>query len=125
MDGRYDIFMGNQVVGAAVVQQQGLYYRFQCRCRLPKDYFCRVTVECDGRHESLGTLLPAGDGYCLTTRLAAKKLGQGKPRFCIVPKAPAGRFIPVYPDEPFAYLTQLKNAYLEERRGQVGVVIPD
>ena len=68
MDGEYDIFMGDQVVGTA-----------------------RVTF-----------------------------------RFRVLPRHSAmqEKFICVYPEEPFAYLSRLKEAYLQERRGQLGIVIP-
>lgn len=127
MDGEYDIFMGREAVGTATVERQGLYYRFQCRCRLSGDILCRVTVECDGHHENLGILVPMGDSFGLTTKLAVKKIGKGVLKFRIIPKHPSGKgqFIQVYPEEPFAYLSRLKNAFLEVRNGQAGVVIPD
>jgi hypothetical protein len=34
-----------------------------------------------------------------------------------------GKFIPIYPEEPFAYISRLQNAFLEIRNGQAGVVI--
>lgn len=123
----YDIFMGETVVGTATVEKQGLYYRLQCRCRLPKDGFCRITVTSDTHHENLGVLLPKGDGFYLNTKIAAKRMGQGKLEFRAISKLPPDkeRFYPVYPEEPFAYLAKLKNAFLAQRNGQVGVIIPD
>lgn len=127
MDGEYEIFMGKEAVGTASVEKQGLYYRFVCRCRLSGAVMCRVVVSCNGHHENLGILLPCGDGFALTTKLATKKLGKGKPEFRVLPKHQSSgrKFIPVYPEEPFAYLTRLKNAFLEVQNGQVGVVITD
>ena len=45
----------------------------------------------------------------------------------MLPKYPdlCGKFVPVYPDEPFAYMSKLKDAYLEVREGQPGVVITE
>ena len=36
-----------------------------------------------------------------------------------------GTFVPISPEEPFAYISRLKDAYFERRYGQAGVVIPD
>ena len=127
MNREYDIYMGKQAVGTAAVERQGLYYRFDCRCRLSGDVLCRVTVACNGHHENLGILVPMGSQFGLTTKLAVKKLGEGPFEFRVLPKHPSGQgqFIAVYPEEPFAYLSRLKDAFLEVRNGQAGVVIPD
>lgn len=125
MDGEYDIFMGKEVVGTANVERQGLYYLFRCQCRLSGAVMCRVMVSCNGHHENLGTLIPMGDGFGLKTKLAVKRLGKGPFQFRVMPKhrRGEGEFIAVYPEEPFAYLTRLQNAFLEVRNGQIGVVI--
>jgi hypothetical protein len=127
MVSEYDIFMGKNVVGTAEVERQGLYYHFVCRCRLSGDALCRVMVECDGYHENLGILVPWGKSFGLTTRVPMKRFGSGKLNFRVLPKHPSGQgtFIAVYPDEPFAYLSRLKSAFLEVRNGQVGVVLKD
>lgn len=125
MDGEYDVVMGKEVVGTATVTQQGLYYRFQCRCNISGSVICRVMVSCNGHHENLGVLVPADGGFGLTTKLAVKRLGKGQFQFRVSPKhqKSEGKFIPIYPEEPFAYITRLQNAFLEIRNGQAGVVI--
>ena len=127
MDGEYEIRMGKEVVGTATVEQQGLYYRFSCKCNISGSVICRVTVSCNGHHENLGVLIPMGSGFGLTTKVAVKKLGKGLFLFRATPKHQKneGRFIPIYPEEPFAYITRLQNAFLEVRNGQAGVVIGD
>ena len=108
-----------------MVQRQGLYYCFCCRCRLTGEVLYRIEVSCDGRREDLGILIPVGDRFGLSTKVPVKRLGQGTLRFQALPKHRKleGEFIPVYPEEPFAYLTRLQNAFLAVRDGQVGVVI--
>lgn len=125
MDGEYDILMGKEVVGTATVERQGLYYRFCCSCQISGAVICRVMVSCNGHHENLGVLVPMGDGFGLTTRLSVKKLDKGPFQFRAMPKhqKSEGKFIPVYPEEPFAYLTRLQNAFLEVQNGQVGIRI--
>ena len=34
-----------------------------------------------------------------------------------------GKFIPIYPEEPFAYITRLKTAFLVRQNGQVGMIV--
>lgn len=125
MNGEYDIRMGKEIVGTATVEQQGLYYRFSCRCSISGSVICRVTVSCNGHHENLGVLVPMGNGFGLTTKVAVKKLGKGPFQFRAMPKhqKSEGKFIPIYPEEPFAYISRLQNAFLEIRNGQAGVVI--
>ena len=121
----YDICFGNEVVGVATVERQGLYYHFSCRCRLGGTAMYRVSVSCNGHHENLGVLVPMGDGFGLDTKLAVKRLGEGELLFLVLPKHPQIRkqFIPIHPEEPFAYISRLQDAFLEVRNGQIGVVI--
>lgn len=123
----YDILLGGQTVGKAHVQRQGLYYCFDCRCRLSGDVMCRVTVTCGDRTESLGLLTPEGDQFVLRTKLPVKRLGEGIMEFIAVPKHPElrGKFIPLSPEEPFAYIRRLEDAVLQIRNGQVGVLITE
>lgn len=125
MEGTYDILLGDTPVGTVDVIRQGLYYRFDCRCKLSGTVICRVSVECGGRHENLGILVPSGDRFCLSTKMAVKRLGKGIPRFTALPRHRDREleFIPVYPEEPFAYLARLQDAFVQVRDGQVGVAI--
>lgn len=125
MEGVYDIMLADTPVGTVEVTRQGLYYRFDCRCKLSGTVICRVSVECGGHHENLGILVPTGDWFYLSTKLAVKRLGKGIPHFSALPKHREREleFIPVYPEEPFAYLTRLQDAFLQIRDGQVGVAL--
>lgn len=122
----YDIRLGREVIGKANVTRQGLYYQFSCRCTLTSDVMHRITVSCGGHHENLGVLVPMGSVFGLDTRLAVKRLGAGTFRFQALPKhqKTTGQFIPIHPEEPFAYITRLQEAFLEIRDGQVGVMLP-
>lgn len=125
MEGTYDILMGKEPVGQARVTRQGLYYRFDCRCRLSGEVICRVTVCVGGHHENLGILVPNGDAFTLCKKLPVKGLGTGFPEFRALPRhhKTQGTFVAVYPEEPFQYLTRLQNAYLEVRNAQQGIVL--
>ena len=127
MEGYYEMKFGGQTVGKAQVAREGLYYRFHCRCRLSGDMIAKVLVTTGGHQESLGVLVPNGDGFELRTRIPAKKLGQGTPEFHVVPNRAgvSGQFVPIKPEEPFSYIARLKDAYLACHNGQPGAIIKE
>lgn len=127
MEGNYGVYFGNQLAGKVQVQRQGLYYRFICRCRLSGDVVCRLRVTCGDRRESLGVVVPMDGGFGLDTRLPVKRLGEGEMAFTLVPKheVPEGTFVPIYPEEPFAYIERLKEGFLAKKGEQVGVVLKE
>ena len=127
LEGNYELKFGGQAVGRVQVTREGLYYRFYCRCRMPGDGVCRVLARWEDTQESLGILVPAGDGFGLDTRMATKKAGQGKPEFTVIPNRAKlrGKFIPIKPEEPFSYIARLKDAYLACHEGQIGAVIKE
>ena len=126
LEGRYDIFLGQERVGQAVVEQQGLYYCFDCRCKLSGTVICRINVSCNGHQEDLGIPVPTEGWFRLKKKVPVKRLGKGLFRFQVTPRHRAWEkgFVPVYPEEPFAYLSKLQNAFMEVREGQAGVVLP-
>ena len=102
-----DVRLGERTVGRVQVQTQGLYYVVTCRCGLSGDTVWRLQVSCGDRQSDLGVLVPEGDSFCLTTRRPVKSIGE---------------FAPIYPEEPFSYIQRIKDAFLEERNGQLGAV---
>ena len=127
MVGTYEIRRGNERVGTATVEKQGLYYCICCRCKVSGEGMRRIVVTCGKQREDLGICVPVGDGFGVDRRVPCKRFGSGKPEFVLLPKYPdaVGKFVPVYPDEPFAYMTRLKDAYLQVRDGQPGIVIAE
>lgn len=125
MEGNYGVYFGNQLAGRVQVLKQGLYYRFVCNCRITGDVICRLQVICGDYRENLGILVPMDDGFGLDTRLPIKKLGEGKLEFILRPKheAAAGKFVPIYPEEPFSYIARLKESFLAYQNGQIGITL--
>ncbi len=123
----YDVFLGQQAVGKVYVDIQGLYYRFRCRCRLEGGAICALTARRGDAQVHLGIPVPAGDAFVLETRIPVKRFPQGTFHFSMLTRhrEMEGRFVPLSPQEPFAYLSRLKDAYLESREDRIGVVIPD
>ena len=127
MDGTYEILLSGTPVGQVVVTRQGLYYHFDCRCRFSGEVMYKLTVTGGSMTENLGSPVPDGNTFVLATRLPVKKLGEGRLEFRAVPRHAQlqGKFIPISPEEPFAYLNRLKDAFLEVREGKTGAVIKE
>ncbi|MBE6976711.1 MAG: hypothetical protein E7439_05920 [Ruminococcaceae bacterium] len=125
MDGLYEIQMGGQAVGKARVTRQGLYYHFDCRCRLSGQVICRLVAQSGDKTENLGIPVPCGKEFVLQKLVAAGKLGNGCLEIRVVPKGVAldSSFIPLKPEEPFAYIARLKNACLQRKNGQLGILL--
>ena len=122
----FEVFSGKQPSGKVQVLRQGLYYQFHCRCRLSGSGMYRLFVRCGSREENLGIVVPMDGGFGLDTRIPVKRLGEGEMEFKLVPKHhehPGERFAPIYPEEPFSYLSGLKDAYLARQGDQLGIMI--
>ena len=113
--------------GTVKVEKQGLYYSFSCRCSIPGKAVHRLVALCGDRRVDLGICVPVGDGFGIEKKVPCKQFADGKPEFLLVSKTERRerKFVPVYPEEPFAYMTKLKNAFMEIRDGQVGLSIPE
>lgn len=125
MEENYSVFFGTDSVGQVRVTRQGLYYRFLCRCRLAGEILCRLQVTCGDRQEDLGIVVPVEGGFGLDTKLPVKRLGLGAMAFRLLPKheIPKEKFAPIYPEEPFSYISKLKQSYLVKRNGQLGILL--
>ena len=124
MFGLYDIYKGEEKIGKAEVSREGLYYRFRCCCDLPEGAFYRLMVSCGGKTENLGIPIPSGDSFWLSTRLPVSRFPAGEPVFRALSKEQRS-WIPVLPEQPFAHLSELENAVLEERGGEMGLLISE
>lgn len=119
------MFFGKRKAGQVQVQKKGLYYRFVGSCMLSGDVICRLCVRCGDNQVDLGILVPCRDGFGIDTKIPVKKIGEGKMAFSLTPKhdADQSKFVPIYPEEPFSYLSRLKGAFLEYQNGQTGIRI--
>ncbi len=124
---RFDITIGDQVIGQATAERKGLYYHFSCSCSLSGEVIYRVIVSCGDKEESLGVCIPGDGGFGLNTRIPVKRLGDGELTFRAVPKHAdlKGRFIPLSPVEPFAYIDKLCKASLAVRGSTVGIILEE
>ena len=122
MEGCYPIILGSREIGQARVEKEGLYLRFSCSCRQIGDGISRVVMRWKDREECLGVLAPKDGEFWLERRIPTKTLPDGVPDFLIRKEGSVeGIFVPICPEEPFAYLHRLKDAYLERRNGELGL----
>lgn len=128
MEENYVVSLGGKQVGRAQVTRQGLYYRVVCRCSLSGEVMYRLECACGSRSTSLGILIPCESGFGLETCFPVNRVGEGTLTFTLQPKHDPleGRtFVPISPEEPFAYLARLKDAFLEVQDGEKGASIPN
>ncbi len=126
MENCFDITMGNEPVGKATLIKEGLYWKIHCRCQLSGEVVHQVILQA-AEEIDLGILVREGGDYCLTKRIAIKRLGDVTPQFTAKPRTPKTErsFHPIVPEEPFSYIEKLKEAFLEEKNGEIGVTLPD
>ena len=122
---QYSVFSGEEEIGKAQVQQQGLYYHIRCRCKMTGAVRYKLLVRCGENNLDLGLCVPHTDGFGVDTKIPRKRLGEGTMTFYLTPWHAAGTFLPVSTDEPFGYIHQLQNARLAVRNGIVGIILDD
>lgn len=112
-------------VGKVMVQQQGLYYHFHCRCNISGDIIYRLIINCGNHQENLGILVPQESSFVLDKKIPVKKIGEGKMSFRLTSTQEhlTGTFIPIRPEEPFAYIARIKESFLILKDGQPGICI--
>ena len=117
----YGVYFGDKSVGKAQVTEQGLYYHVVCRCSLSGEVMYRLEVSCGEKRENLGVLVPGENGFPIS------RVGRGELSFRVMPRhdpLQGRQFVPITPEEPFAYLSRLKDAFLEIQEGKKGASIP-
>ena len=121
----YAVAIRGTPVGKVLVQRQGLYYHISCRCQLKGDTIYRLVASSGTTSITLGVVVPIDNGFMLNTKLPVKKIGEGELSFTLSAKqeAPSATFIPITPEEPFAYISRLKDSFLTLQGGQIGILI--
>ena len=124
MEGTYDVMLGSEKRGTVTVTGRGLYWEISCRCRLHSEVMQELVARIGEKRVKLGLLVPEDGIYCLKTRIPKKEIPKFEgftlqPRHERVEEA----FYPLKPEEPFAYLHRLEDAYLASRGSQMGLVL--
>lgn len=127
MDFSKDIFLGSDVIGAARICREGLYYRFSCKCHLSGEVVFKIVADCGKETVNIGICVPKNGGFGLEKSVPVKMLGKQQFVLRAVPNHldTGGKFIPLRPEEPFAYIQRLQNSHLEKRGDTVGIVLDE
>ena len=125
MEESYAVTVNGTPVGKVIVQRQGLYYQISCRCELKGDTIYRLVVTSGSASINLGVVVPTDDYFVRNTKLPVKQIGEGRLCFTLCTKLDEsfGTFIPIIPEEPFAYISRLKDSFLTRQDGQSGILI--
>ncbi len=130
MNETVSIMRGGKPIGSAHITREGLYLRIACVCHLEQAELIRLHVRSDAGERPLGVLVPNGDAWELSTRIAAKYLVGEIEIFVPQEKAdhaqedaPQEKFVPIVAGEPFACLDAVSDAVLAEQDGQVGICV--
>ena len=125
MEQSYMVTVNGTPVGKVLVQRKGLYYHIACKCQLKGDTIYRLVVTSGSTCVNLGIVVPTGDGFTCNTKLPVKKIGEGELGFTLCTKQDESlhTFIPITPEEPFTYISRLKDSFLILQDGQPGIHI--
>ena len=125
MEKFYPVSRNGKPCGKVSVRKQGLYYRFHCRCTVDREDIYRLILFCDGFQENLGVLIPEENSFVLICSLPCKKIPEGEWSFRIrsIKNLPESSFVPICPEEPFAYISRLKESFLVYQNGTPGILI--
>lgn len=123
MEGNYPLQYGKSRVGEVTVTRQGLYYRFDCRCRLEAGKIVRIRVRCGTAEESLGIPMPKGNAFSLVARLPVRRFADGTPEFWVDGGEPTENFYPVAEGTPFGAISLLRRGRFLRQNGQPGIVV--
>lgn len=127
MEATYEILLGDDPVGTTSITKKGLYYEIVCVCNLSGHVPFRIEMRTSDAHIDLGLCYRKGEKIGLKTRVSVKQVGSAPFRFVAVPHKEyiERSFIPIRPEEPFAYIKRLENAYLTYRNKVPGICFKD
>lgn len=119
MEGTYQVRFEGRPVGTVSVTHWGLYYRVYCRCQGIGKEIMELEARSNDVRERLGILVPMDGSMGLERKIPIKRLGEGKMTFSLIPRnSEAQPLVAVSENEPFVYLQQLGDAYLEMQDGR-------
>ena len=124
MEGIYSVSYQGDTLGQVCLKQQGLYYRVSCRCRLPERKNYVLELRNDEKKQNLGILYPVEqDHFGLDMMISAKKLGQGRPEFHLLPKSDPRKEVVLDAPIPTEVLQQLEYCRLSNQAGVYYLVL--
>lgn len=125
MEKFYPINRNGIAVGKMCVQKQGLYYCFSGHCTLSRDDIYRVVVKCGMKEMNLGVLIPEDGSFHIRKKVPIKQIGEGNWNFGVISDRSDTKsvFVPIIPDEPFSYISRIKDSFLKLQNGNPGILL--
>ena len=124
---RYDIYLGDRVVGNAELIEEGLYLIIHAQCfGLPQDFY-RLILEIRDENLDLGVCLHNNGTYFWNKRIPKKMLLGSDIKLSLITTQTKKNtaFVPVASTSAFPYFANIANAYYREEAGIKGVCITD
>lgn len=117
----YQIFENETCVGSALIQQEGLYYRISCNCKIHANGIHRIVIRDGETNFDLGICVPSGDRFTLTSRIPTKKLNINSCTFFLVKQggSKSKREVPVQTGRPFPSIEDLESAYFRSEDSSI------
>ena len=123
MERYYAVTWQGAPCGKVAVKRQGLYIQINGNCILDHNDIYRLMLYCGDFQKNLGILMPTQSNFTVATKIPSKQLPEGEWIFRIQSKhqSQTSCFMPICPEEPFAYISRLKDSFLISQNGQLGI----
>ena len=120
----YDVFYGQDKIGKASVEREGLYYHFRCQCDQPSDGIYYGILQTENRQFNLGVCIPENGRFCAYKRIPVKEFENENFKFCLITKdAKRKMLVAVDKDKPFGYLQDLESASLNHSGEEIQIAL--
>lgn len=119
----YQVLFDGLIVGSVEVTQEGLYYRFRCRCTVPQNETCRLIATVSAQEYDLGICVPEGKISIVDKKIPIKHFPTGEINFHILGKKASLRAVPVLDNKAFPYVASLCHAKLRIKEGKYEILI--
>lgn len=120
MDTSYPIYMGNEIVGEAVLTHSGLYWQVDCHCQFQGTTIEKIVVICKDGPINIGVCKPTGNGMHCHTKISKRQLATLE-KFQIL-GTPQGQKLTE--GEKLPSLKGIGQSHIEIRDGGLWLVIP-
>lgn len=120
--GEYPIYMNQNVVGKAQVEQEGLYYRVRCTCDVSANSTYRICADSEAGIFNVGICTPKGNQLIADKRVAIKYISADDLSFHAISDDKIKRIIC---EQPFSELSKLQAGRMIEIGAEVGILFTD
>lgn len=110
MEGVYEVWLKDMIAGEVLITREGLYYRFLCTVRLPKESRYHLVAYSEVKNVDLGLCIPQGEIFVLSTKIPIKRFDNCRYRYILTAKAEK-QVIPIFENQPFTHLNRLPDSY--------------